>query len=81
MPFPEPETALPATIVAGMKNVSTGKISHALRLAARPTNYQRLPRSVNHFHEDSTTYKRGEQPNLLLNSNVPSSRGALRARR
>ena len=30
MPFPEPVTALPATIVARMKNVSAEKISHAL---------------------------------------------------
>src|ERR1700730_18251981 len=27
------------------------------RLVARPTNYPSLPRTVSHFHEDSTTYR------------------------
>src|SRR5580658_3154737 len=61
MPFPQPETALAATIVPrGRQSIVCRKIARPAAPQGRPTTFQSLANFFNHFHEDSTTYK----PNL-----------------
>ena len=57
MPFPEPETALAATIFGGgRESTLRGEIARAGASQGRPTTFQSLPRTFNDLHEGSTTY-------------------------
>src|ERR1035438_6489223 len=64
MPFPEPETTIRSTIVVWDEECyRPGNNFASWRFVARSTNFQQLARFLNHFHEDSTTYKSSARNN------------------
>jgi hypothetical protein len=79
MPFPEPETPLPAAIaIADEESITEPTIARPAASCDVFTNFQSLTRIFNHFHQDSMTYEigRGNQ-----SFSAPFSREGLRAQK